>query len=89
MEDVYRQAPGIPARDVEGVMAVITPRTAEIHQLNATATAIWRRCEQGATREALVQHLCDLFLASEGQLRQDVDQFLAEALKKGILVASR
>jgi hypothetical protein len=86
MTEVYRQAPGIPARNVEGVMAVITPRTSEIHRLNPTATVIWNRCQEGATRDQLVEALSHAFQASEGQLRQDVDLFLTQALQKGILI---
>lgn len=86
MTKVYRQAPGIPARNVEGVMAVITPRSSEIHRLNPTATVIWDRCQDGATREQLIEALAEVFQASEGQLRQDVDLFLTEALQKGILI---
>ncbi len=90
MSDIYRQQPNIPARNVEGVMAVITPRTSEIHRLNGVATELWERCvDPGATREQLIASLSDRYEVSRDRLEADVDAFLTEATAKGLLLVSR
>ncbi len=88
MSTIYQQTSGIPARNVEGMMAVITPRDSEIHQLNDTATLLWQGCEGGATREQLIQILQQAYPEVAERVAQDVDQFLQDALGKGILTAS-
>jgi hypothetical protein len=90
MSRVYRQRSGIPARNVEGVMAVITPQSSEIHRLNGVATHIWDRCAQeGATRDELLKTLKEVYDVKEDRLKADLDTFLAEATEKGLLVVSK
>lgn len=90
MNEVYRQRPGIPARNVEGVMAVITPRSSEIHRLSGVAADIWERCgDAGATRAELIEALLGLYEISREALEADLDTFLGEATDKGILEVSR
>ncbi len=87
MSHTFRQNPGIPARNVEGVMAIITPHSSEIHRLNDTATTIWQKCDgQGATREELLETLLQTYNTNREILRADLDQFLAEAVSKGLLL---
>ena len=90
MSGIYRQQPNIPARNVEGVMAVITPRTSEIHRLNGVATELWELCvEPGTTREQLIASLSDRYDVTRDRLEADVDAFLTEATSKGLLLVSR
>ena len=86
MSEVYRQRPGIPARNVEGVMAVITPHSSEIHRLNGVAAEIWRCCESGATRAQIMASLGDLYDVEDARLSADLDAFLDEATRKGLLL---
>lgn len=88
MSQIYRQKPGIPARNVEGVMAVITPHSSEIHRLNETGAVIWERCGEGATRDELIEALQARYEADREVLGHDVDAFLEEATRKGILITS-
>ena len=88
MTQVYRQKPGIPARNVEGVMAVITPHSSEIHRLNAAGAVIWEACAEGATRAQLLDALLDAYEVSPEVATADLNQFLDEATQKGILVVS-
>lgn len=88
MTQVYRQKPGIPARNVEGVMAVITPHSSEIHQLNAVGAVIWEACSDGATHAQLLGTLMEHYEVSLEVATADLDHFLAEATQKGILVIS-
>jgi hypothetical protein len=90
MSEVYRQRPDIPARNVEGVMAVITPRSSQIHRLNSVATTIWDRCaDEGATRQELVEALTLVYDVAIDRLEEDLDTFLVEAMEKGILLVSK
>jgi len=89
MTQIYRQKAGIPARNVEGVMAVITPHSSEIHRLDGVATEIWHRCgEDGATRIELIEALVENYDAERETLETDLDAFLAEATQKGLLEVS-
>lgn len=76
----------IPARKVEGLMAVITVKSSEIHRLNELGTAIWDQCEgDGATPDAIVAALIDVYEVAPVQLREDVVAFLEDACVKGLL----
>ncbi len=90
MSQLYQQRPDIPARDVEGVMAVITPRSSQIHRLNGVATEIWGLCgeEGGATRDELLEALAGIYSVTLEVLENDLDAFLKEATQKGILLVS-
>lgn len=84
----YRQAPRLPARNVQGVMAVITPGSSEIHRLNDVAAEIWAACAaQGATVDELVTALSERYDAPTDVLRHDVEAFLESAVHKGLLLA--
>ncbi len=86
----YKQAPRIPARKVGGIMAVITPRNAEIHRFNEVAERIWELCasDEGVTEDTLVTLLLAEYEVEEAVLRADVAAFLHEAVAKSLLVAS-
>ena len=67
-------------------MAIITPGTSEIHRLNTVATTIWNLCEDpGATRRELLDGLLSSYDVSDEELATDLDGFLEEAIRKGIL----
>jgi len=90
MSEVYQQRPDIPARNVEGVMAVITPQSSEIHRLNGVATQIWDHCaKDGATREELLEALQRVYDVATDRLEADLDAFLTEATEKGLLLVSK
>jgi hypothetical protein len=88
MNERYVQG-NIPARKIEGLMAVITIKSSEIHRLNSLATAIWDRCAApGATVDEIVAGLMEEYDVVEDVLRQDVLDFLSEACEKGLLSVS-
>ena len=83
----YKQNSGIPAREVGGVLAVITPGTSNIHRLNEVGAWLWRVCEgEGRTVDELVEGLVARYEVGEAQARVDVLEFLVQASKKNILV---
>lgn len=84
---VYRQNPTVPARPLGDDVAIITPRTAQVHRLNALGAAIWRRCEgSGVAMDELVAWTVARYEVDEETARADVERFVHDALDKGILV---
>ncbi|MBH24484.1 MAG: hypothetical protein CMH57_08540 [Myxococcales bacterium] len=83
----YRQNPTIPAREVGGITAVITPRTSRIHRLNQVGAEVWRACEGGgATLDELVGVVAKRFVVDEERAREDIQAFLKDAIDKGLIL---
>ncbi len=85
-----RELLGDPARAAEddqaGDVGTVTILGAGImHQLNLLGGEVWKLCDGSLDREALVQRLLALFEVPEEVLRADVDAFLDEMKKKGLL----
>lgn len=56
-----RKSDSILVREVDHEMVLLDTAGDRVHQLNATASFIWNRCEQAQTPEELAQWLADTF----------------------------
>ena len=83
----YKQNPKIPAREVGGVLAVITPGTSNIHRLNQVGAWLWQQCDgDGRTAVELIERLVTRYDVEVEQASEDVQAFLEEAQRKNILL---
>jgi coenzyme PQQ synthesis protein D (PqqD) len=73
-----RRREGILAREVVDDMLLLDTESGEIHQLNETASFIWRNCEEALSIEGLAAVLASAFDVSHDVATRDV----AEALRR-------
>jgi len=68
-------------REVDGEILLLDTESNLIHQLNKTASLIWRKCLEGASSGEIAASLAETFDVEENKARADVertiDQFMA------------
>ena len=79
-----RQA-DIAARGFDDETIVLDLRESMYLATNAAGTALWRALEDGATRSQLVAVILGQFDVSEDQAALDVDAFLDDLRRRGLL----
>jgi hypothetical protein len=72
-------------REIDGVVVVITPGDSVLHELNASASFIWKNLNGERTPEEIAGLLAEEFEVSGEQARADVREFLAGLVAKGLL----
>ncbi len=65
-------------REVNGEVLLLDNRTDQIHQLNGTASFIWRLCRQGASVQDTAAEFAQAFDIDEKTAQDDVAKTLAQ-----------
>lgn len=76
--------PGVAWRETSGEVVVLDLEGSVYFGLNGTAASLWRRLTSTASRGDLVELLQSLG-ADAGQAARDVDAFLADLARYGLL----
>jgi hypothetical protein len=71
---------GLLVRDVDGEVLVHDTDADRIHQLNVSASFIWRRLADGASANEIAEHLAKEFDVVEDQAQRDVSEILRQFL---------
>jgi hypothetical protein len=75
---------GLLVREVDGEVLVLDTEADRIHQLNASASFIWRQLANGASAEEISEHLANEFDVVEHQAQRDVAEILGQFVELGI-----
>jgi len=75
---------GLLVREVDGEVLVLDTEADRIHQLNASASFIWRQLANGASAEEIAEHLANEFDVVEHQVQRDVAEILGQFVDLGI-----
>lgn len=78
MSGYHKNEAAILTREVDGELLLLDTTTDQIHQLNQTASRIWRLCDGSATIETIAKALTKEFDVSLEQARQDVAQTMRQ-----------
>ena len=65
-------------REISGEILVLDTRSNQIHQLNRTASFIWRLCSERATPQAIASALATEFEVHEQTALEDVLETLSK-----------
>ena len=87
--DYPRRRVDICSRVVAGERLVLDLAGARIHQLNATASYIWDRCDGHRTVSAIAAELTDLFQVDDKTAREAVQATLRQLDELGLLDHAR
>jgi hypothetical protein len=73
-------------REVDGEVVVLDVETDKVHQLNATASFIWRLCEEGQAPEVMARRLAERFDVAESVAFQDASVIIEQLRALGLVV---
>jgi hypothetical protein len=76
-------------REVDGEVIVLDMVREKIHQLNATASMIWRHYQTGAERQDIVHRLAAEFDVGRDVLDRDVQDMFERFRELGLVVPAR
>jgi hypothetical protein len=72
-------------REVDGEILLLDTETNLIHQLNRTASFIWRKCQEGASAGEIAESLAENFDVEEDKARADVERAIEQFAAMGII----
>ena len=79
---------GLPFQEIDGQAVVVVPSRREMHELDETATFLWRELERARSVAELVGALCEEFDVDPDRAEKDVRGFIARLEEKGLVVRS-
>lgn len=85
MNALCRPAKGVLVREAEGQVLVLDPASDRIHQLNETASFIWRTCQEVASAAEVAKSLAENFEVEEDKARADAERTIDELKALGII----
>ena len=71
-----RRVDGLMVRDVGDEVLLLDIESNQVHQLNSTASFIWRNCDDGRSAEEIAILLASEFDVEEDSAREDVTRTL-------------
>ncbi len=77
---------GVTVRPVEDELLLLDSETQRIHQLNPTASLIWRCCGEAASEEEIATQLVARYAVDEAVALRDVADTLRRLLELRLVV---
>ena len=79
---IYRKAPGLVEQEIEGETVILDKEAGLIHQLNPTASEIWRACDGQLTADDIAKQIADRYGIEVKLARADVESTLQQLEQK-------
>ena len=83
-----RQHPNAAWREVDGEVVIISPEDSVLHELNATASFIWKQATGEISAEEISIRLAGEFEVSEETALRDTQELVQYLTDKKLLVAT-
>lgn len=77
--------PRLAWREIQGRVVVISPEDSVVHELNETASFIWKHAERGRNVSEIADLLTTEFRVDAAQAQADTESLLAVFSQKGLL----
>lgn len=78
--------PQLAWREIEGRVVVISPADSVVHELNETASFIWKHADRGHNVSEIAQLLTDEFRVDAAQAKSDTEELLTAFQQKGLVI---
>jgi len=85
MTKLLRRRDGISVREVDGELLILDTATNKVHQLNETASFVWRNIENAVSAEALAGLLAERYAAQPDRLVDDVSEIVRRLVVLGLV----
>ena len=86
LDKILKQETLTPWQEMEGRALVITPQKSAVHELNDTATFVWKKIDGQTTARAIIVDLCEDFDVNPEEAQNDVLPLIREMKEKGLLL---
>jgi hypothetical protein len=83
-----RQNPQVAWREIDGQVVIVSPEDSVLHELNPTASAIWRHATGERTGAQIAAALAEEYEVSEAVALADTEELLAALVERKLLVMS-
>lgn len=77
--------PQLAWREIEGRVVVISPQDSIVHELNETASFIWKQADRGCSVSEIARLLSQEFRVEALQARSDTEELLRMLQQKGLV----
>lgn len=77
MTTSIRRADSVLVREIDGEVVILDTQSGRIHQLNRTASFIWRMCDEATTPQDIAAALAREFDVDEATALEDVQKTLS------------
>ncbi len=84
MSETIVRNPKLAWREIDGEMVIISPEDSQVHELNETASLIWKHAE-GQTLDQLAQRISAEYEVSRETARADLEELLAALGEKQLV----
>ena len=72
-------------KEVDGLVIVLLIATGNFIELNKIGSAVWKQLAEGKGVDAIILTLKDVYDVTEAQLKTDVNSFISQMVKQGLL----
>lgn len=86
LDHVPVQADDLAARTIAGEAVVVTPTSAQVHELDPVATFVFERCDGRRTGWGLVDELVAEFAVDRDVAAADLEVLLGTFVARGLVV---
>jgi len=80
-----RRGESVMVREIDGEILVLDTLSNQVHQLNRTASFIWRMCDEGVMPEAIASALAAEFAVDEETALKDVAKTISRLRSLNLL----
>ncbi len=86
INEPLKKSPVTPWQEMDDQILVLLPKKNTVHELNATASFLWKNIDGARTPEDLLNLLMDEFEVAREEASQDLAAFVNEMKTQGLLV---
>ena len=82
----YQLADDVLFQKVGDETVILEPETGEYYTLNAVGTFMVEQFQQGGSKAEVIELVLNAFEVKEAEVKQDVEELLAQMLKQGLFI---
>mgnify|MGYP001598327149 CR=1 FL=1 len=86
LDNILKKETLAPWQEMDGKALVITPQKSSVHELNPTATFVWKKIDGATSVRTIIESLCEDFDVTSEQATTDVVGLISEMKEKGLLI---
>jgi hypothetical protein len=80
--------PRLAWREIDGEIVIISPEDSQVHELNETASLVWKRADGAQTVEEIAAGMAAEYDVTCELARRDVAELIAQLAEKQLLTAA-
>ena len=84
-EELITLNPQLAWREIEGRVVVISPEDSVVHELNETASFIWKHADRGCSVSEIANLISLEFRVEASQAKSDTEELLRMLHQKGLI----